>query len=287
MSDQWAVRPKRLLSLGAGVQSTTIALMAAHGEIPAIDVAIFADTQSEPQKVYAHLERLSQPGVLPFPIVIVTKGSLKQEILDACEGKRGAWGRPPLFVLNPDGSHGMTNRQCTQDYKIDLINREARFQAGIKPRARGPKTVAIEQLIGISTDEAHRMKDASFRWIQNSYPLVDLGMNRGDCVRKLASYGWTAPKSACTFCPYHSDRMWLDMKEHDTAAWEEAVQMDRALRSHHGVAGVRGQVFLHEERKPLELVNFGARLARPKRKKQLRLYLSGGFGNDCSGSCGV
>jgi hypothetical protein len=35
----------RVLSLGAGVQSTTLALMAAHGEIgPMPDCAIFADT---------------------------------------------------------------------------------------------------------------------------------------------------------------------------------------------------------------------------------------------------
>jgi hypothetical protein len=42
----------RIISLGAGVQSTTMALMAAHGEInPLPDCAIFADTQWEPRKV--------------------------------------------------------------------------------------------------------------------------------------------------------------------------------------------------------------------------------------------
>lgn len=45
----------RVLSLGAGVQSTTLALMAAHGEIEPPDCAIFADTQWEPAEVYAHL----------------------------------------------------------------------------------------------------------------------------------------------------------------------------------------------------------------------------------------
>ena len=40
----------RVLSLGAGVQSTTLALMAAHGEIgPMPDCAIFADTGWEPR----------------------------------------------------------------------------------------------------------------------------------------------------------------------------------------------------------------------------------------------
>lgn len=276
----------RILSLGAGVQSTTLALMAARGEIPPIDYAIFADTQSEPRSVYDHLARLMAPGVLPFPVLVVSKGSLKQEILDACAGKGGAWGRPPLFVLNPDGSHGMTRRQCTEDYKLDVIRRVVRERLGIKPRSPGPRVVVAEQLIGISLDEAHRMKDSRTRWVRNLYPLIDLGMNRQDCEKKLAAYGWQAPKSACTFCPYHSDQMWLEMKRTDPAAWTEAVEVDRALRTHQGVAGVRGHVFLHAARIPLEDVDLEARVARPRRKKQIRLHLSG-FGNECEGMCGV
>ncbi len=43
-----------VLSLGAGVQSTCMALMAAKGEItPMPDYAIFADT-AEPRHVYEH-----------------------------------------------------------------------------------------------------------------------------------------------------------------------------------------------------------------------------------------
>lgn len=279
----------RVLSLGAGVQSTTLALMAAHGEITPIDYAIFADTQSEPRAVYDHLARLMSPGVLPFPVQIVTRGSLRQEILDACAGRSGAWGRVPLFVTNADGSVGMTNRQCTSDYKLDPIYRKVRELAGVPPRSRGPKDVVVEQVIGISYDEAHRMKDARFRWIRNVYPLVDQQIGRKECERKLAAWGWTAPKSACTFCPYHSDQMWADMKATDPEAWDDAVRVDRALRSYHGVAGFRGEAFLHAERKPLELIKFGERLARPKKARQGRLYLPAGdgFGNECEGMCGV
>jgi hypothetical protein len=40
----------RVISLGAGVQSTTMALMATHGEITLMpDCAIFADTHAEPK----------------------------------------------------------------------------------------------------------------------------------------------------------------------------------------------------------------------------------------------
>ncbi len=59
----------RALSPCAGVQSTTMALMAAHGEIaPMPDCAIFADTGWEPKAVYEHLESLASPSVLTFPV---------------------------------------------------------------------------------------------------------------------------------------------------------------------------------------------------------------------------
>ena len=38
----------RLLSLGAGVQSSTLALMLHKGQVPMVDCAIFADTMAEP-----------------------------------------------------------------------------------------------------------------------------------------------------------------------------------------------------------------------------------------------
>ena len=45
----------KVLSLGAGVQSTTVLLMSLRGELPKLDAAIFANTQWEPQAVYEHL----------------------------------------------------------------------------------------------------------------------------------------------------------------------------------------------------------------------------------------
>ena len=65
----------RVLSLGAGVQSTTLALMIEHGEVPMVDCGIFADTQNEPQKVMEHLDWLEKK--LSYPIYRVTAGDLK------------------------------------------------------------------------------------------------------------------------------------------------------------------------------------------------------------------
>lgn len=289
----------RVLSLGAGVQSTTLALLAAKGEIAPIDCAVFADTQSEPRVVYEHLARLTAPGVLPFPVHTITKGSLREEILDATQHRRAAWGRPPFFLkmqqLDPETGlplvgrfdKGMSRRQCTQDYKLDLIYRKVRELAGIRPKSRGPASIAVEQVIGISLDEAHRMKSGRFRWTRNVYPLIDLQMNRLDCLKKLDAWGWSAPRSACTFCPYHSDESWLRMKREDPESFADAVAIDHAIRG--GLRGLnKGVPFLHQSLQPLDEVNFEERLARPRAKRQIRLYLpGGGFGNECEGVCGV
>lgn len=267
----------RVLSLGAGVQSTTLALMAAKGEIAPFDYAIFADTMSEPRGVYTHLAKLT--AALPYPVIVVSRGSLRQEILDASTGLRGAWGRPPLLIRNPDGSEGMTRRQCTGDYKVQPIQREIRRLAGIKPGARGPKHVAVEQVIGISIDEAHRQKDPPFRWIRFHYPLVEQRISRAMCVEKLRAWGWIAPKSACTFCPYHSNAMWAEMKRTDPESFADAVTIDRALRSGKHFM-LKGTPYLHRARRPLEDIDFESLTAFDRAQGDL-------FGDECEGLCGV
>lgn len=87
----------RALSLGAGVQSTTMALLAAHGEIgPMPDCAIFADTGWEPSAVYDHLDWLMSGNVLPFPVHVVSTGNIRDELLAAGAGNR--WASIPAFT---------------------------------------------------------------------------------------------------------------------------------------------------------------------------------------------
>jgi hypothetical protein len=269
----------RIISIGAGVQSTTMALMAAHGEIgPMPDCAIFADTQSEPKKVYEHLSWLMSPNVLPFPVHIVTRGSLRQEILDASAGIKGAWGRPPFFLANSDGTTGMTRRQCTGDYKLDPIHKKVRELLGLKPRARSPKKQIAERWIGISLDEAIRMKPAKYAYERNRWPLVEKEMNRWDCLAWLSRNGYPQPpKSACTFCPYHSDAMWRDMKDNDPESWTDACAVDAALRSGKHIM-LKGEPYLHRSLRSLPEVD----LSTPEDHGQLNL-----FNNECEGMCGV
>ena len=69
-----------VLSLGGGVQSSVMALMASQGAFDRIpDCAIFADTHWEPPSVYEHIEWLA--GQLRFPLHVVDNGrSLREDV---------------------------------------------------------------------------------------------------------------------------------------------------------------------------------------------------------------
>jgi len=268
----------RVLSLGAGVQSTTLALMAAHGEIePMPDCAIFADTRSEPAATYEHLRWLMSPNVLPFAVHVVSEGSLLDDLYSGRAGRAGG-ARPPFYAINDAGGAGPLKRQCTQHYKINPIRRKVRELIGLRPGQRGPRTPVVEQWIGISTDEAHRMKPSRDRYIAIRWPLIERRMSRWDCLRWLERHGYPKPpKSACTFCPYRNDVGWREMRDTAPEDWEQAVAVDRHIRNN--MPRVRkSQVFIHRSLTPLDEVD----LSTPLERGQLDL-----FGNECEGMCGV
>ena len=111
-----------VISLGAGVQSSAMAIMAAKGDFPMPDCAIFADTGYEPKMVYAYLELLKK--ILPYPVHIVSKGNIKKDMLDSIDnGTR--FPTAPFFTQNAiTGKKGMLRRQCTADYKIVPIKKK-------------------------------------------------------------------------------------------------------------------------------------------------------------------
>jgi hypothetical protein len=94
-----------ILSLGAGVQSTALALMAARGELPLPEAAIFADTGWESAATYAHLEWLT--GVLRdvLPVHVVRKqrrdggaAHIRDDALGVVAGRLPRMATPPVFV---------------------------------------------------------------------------------------------------------------------------------------------------------------------------------------------
>lgn len=214
----------RILSLGAGVQSTTVLLMSCRGELPKLDCAIFADTGWEPKAVYEHFDWLKPYSEAHgIPVHVISHGNIKEDALVSRvrgtikEGSR--WVSMPLRTLyegfepvyetneiwDEEGEEyrtvetdeiigkrwirreGMIRRQCTAEYKIAPIEKFIRRELmGLKPRQRAPRGVVIEQWMGISTDERQRARVSIKPWIDFRYPLiVDLGMTRWHCIAWL------------------------------------------------------------------------------------------------------
>lgn len=268
----------RTISLGAGVQSTTMLLLANHGELPGgpVDYAIFADTGWEPKGVYEHLAWLE--GVSEIPILRVSKGNLREDALDVTR----RFATMPVFVINERGGLGQVRRQCTREYKIEAINRELRRLLGKGPRERiAPGTV--ESLLGISLDEVERMNPGPLKWVTVRWPLIEKRMTRHDCMNWLTRHGYAIPpKSSCIGCPFHGNTYWRDMKLNRPDEWKDAVGFDEALRTMPPRRGERGEIsknrFLHAQRIPLREVNLAS--AADAGQQDM-------FSEECSGVCGV
>lgn len=263
----------RFLSLGAGVQSSTLALMIARGDVDMVDAAIFADTGWEPSAVYEWLNWLETQ--VPFPVHRVSAGSLRDSVLASTNTRGGRFVTAPWFVVNPDGSHGMGRRQCTSEFKLNPLVREKRRLLGLSPGQRTRRGVVLcETFIGISTDEVFRVRSSDESWNVNRWPLIENRMSRDDCLAWMQRhYDRQPPKSSCLGCPYHSNAQWREIKS-DPRAWEDVLEVDAAIRE--PARGRRGRQFMHADRVPLAEVDL---LAADAQRDM--------FQNDCSGMCGV
>lgn len=265
-----------IISLGAGVQSSTLALMAKHGELETPKSAIFADTGNEPASVYKWLDYLVP--LLTFDVRRVrrvgpTLAAAATERRISRRGNLYTKFAVPAFMKDIDGKQGIMNRQCTEAFKIRIIQREIRAIRKELAGSRRADQPHVMQWIGISTDEAHRMKDSGTPYITNIYPLIEAGLSRADCISWTRRKGYPdPPRSSCLFCPFHSDDEWIRLRDDEPAAFADAVKFERDYQAAN-VGVMRCSPWLHRSMIPLDQVEF----------KQG----PGGRGNECAGVCGV
>jgi hypothetical protein len=253
------MKPLRVISLGWGTQSFTLAAMVALGEMEPVDYAIHADTKRERSTTYAFAKKWT-PWLEQHGVKVVTVCSAPDGVIDD-------WGGLfiPAYTIG-EGVKGQLRRQCTQRWKIVPMRR---FLQQVR---KGKK---IDQLLGITLDEVTRVSPSGVKYIQNIYPFIDLKMSRWDCIRWLQAHGLEVPtKSACYFCPYHSRNEWREIKKTDPRDWKKALQTDKKVRR----ARPPYDLFLTDQRKPLDLADFDNQVD----KGQLSLWE-----NECAGICGV
>ena len=282
----------RILNLGAGVQSTTVALMIHKGELPPIDCAIFADVQEEPKAIYKHLDWLIKEVASSFPIYIVSAGKLGDGI---SVGPTHAKGHTsiPAYTLGRRGEMGITRRQCTGDYKIQPIEQFIkRDLLGCSKGKRIPKGTEVTQIFGLSFEElgrAERVKRSFHatgrsKFARPEFPLIEKEMRRGHCIKWMKDYGvpHSVERSACVFCPYKSDKEWQRLKLGDPDDWKRALEVDELLRNGHSRAsyGMRNAMYLHKSCKPLGEIDFST----PEERGDQSVM---GFLGECQGMCGT
>lgn len=166
-----------VLSLGAGIQSSCMVYMCINGDIPRPDVIIFADPQWELKATYTYLAKLrADVEVARIPMIVTTKGDIFADTLQSAQTGARVPSMPFYSEDVKEGTEGIVSRQCTADYKIEMVKKSAREFIGLKPRQKQTKKFVMWQ--GITTDEIERIKTSSNKMIDFKYPLFDLGMDR-------------------------------------------------------------------------------------------------------------
>lgn len=280
--------PIKILNLGAGVQSTCVLLKSCFGELPKLDHAIFADTGDEPKAVYRHLERLIEVANrhgIPVHVVRHKEWPLSKHLKERIAANRRLE-TIPAFTKSAKGKYAPMLRSCTREFKVVPIVRQTKKLLGLSRTGRWPKELAVETWLGISRDESDRMKNSTNKWQRFWHPLIETtypdpkirpdSMTRSDCVEWLKKKGWgDTPRSACVFCPFHSDHEWSRLRDEDVAGWKHAVEIDEVLRSGRDgkVHGMRETAYLHRSLVPLAVAKIGDE--------------DGTFSDECAGVCGV
>lgn len=274
----------KILSFGGGVQSTVLALMAIRNETERPDLVMFADTGDESQATYIHIEKVANAlTAAGIEFCRVSRGNIRRDVLAAAfdkTAKTGRVGQPPFFVHGQTPTIGRLWRKCSREYKIDPMVREIRRRFGVAPKKKMPKGVTVEKWLGITVDEATRMKPSRHPWELVRWPLIDMGMTRWDCHRYLKAAGWgVVPKSSCLICPYHDNAYWRDLRDNAQEEWDGVVTFEKQL--HKGrIPGTNSEAFLHRSCVPLAQVDLSTDTDRGQQSLSL-------WAGECEGICGT
>jgi len=237
--------------------------MACKGEIEKPDVAIFADTGWEGKATYKHLSWLKlEAEKYGIPVEIVKERNIRDDSLNAAELNKGFYFMP--LYMDKGGRHLIGKRQCTDRYKLRPIFHRIRELLDVSRRGRVPAG-AVEMWVGISIDEAQRMRLSQTQWLGRRYPLVERMMSRNDCEKWLFDNyeGLTVARSSCIGCPYHGTLEWQEIYA-NSDEWTDAILVDETIR--HGSEAVSAYTqYLHRSFKPLREID----LRTPEDKGQL------------------
>ena len=233
-------------SYGGGTQSIAIALLVVTGKLPKPDMIVFADTGREASETFEYSKAYVEPLLASIGLSIETASHdlSKVDLYQVKDQKE-------TLLIPAYTQDGKLSNFCSHEWKLRVVRRYI--------RAKG-----VEQCVnwlGMSTDEVERLHPSDVQWCETHWPLCDMpisasygiSMNRVMCKQLILNYGWPEPpKSSCWMCPHRRNHQWQRLKMLYPADFQKAVELDKIIRA----KDKRGGVWLHEEIKPLDEIDF-------------------------------
>lgn len=238
----------KVISFGGGVQSTAALVLAAQQKID-YKTFLFCNVgdDSEHPATLAYVHDVAMPYA-------------EQHGLDLIELHRTRFGEPETLyqrLMWPDRSIGIPvrmagsgapgNRACTKDFKIMVVAKWLREHGAT---AEHPATVAM----GISLDEFQRMRsDSGIAYELLDYPLIDLRIDRAQCMEIIRSAGLPIPpKSSCWFCPFHTRQRWQEMRQNEPELFWKTVELEKWINQKRENTLGKDKVYFSRKLVPLE-----------------------------------
>jgi hypothetical protein len=205
------------MSYGGGKQTVAMVTLVLEGKLQKPDVIVMADTGREVQTTFEYLNSIVQPALKAIGLQVEIAG---HEYSHHDLYKSGDLLLPTF--TRQSGSVGKMPTFCSDEWKQRVIRRWL--------RERGVNDTDV--WLGISLDEAERMKSSGLNWYRHVYPLIEITpMHRSQCVTQIQKFGWEVPnKSRCYMCPNQSALAWKDLKRRNDGDFEKAAQLESEVR---------------------------------------------------------
>lgn len=261
----------KILSCGAGMQSTALALMSCanklikdnrstgfgfsyEGRVPVYDLVVFCDLGLEPDWVYSQVYFIKEAcewAGIPF---VILDSNLYEDYLRDFGKKRVV--SIPFWSMDPEGKKGKMMRNCTLDYKINLIQKYVRWEClGYKKGQRiKPEDIkAHEMHLGFSKEEERRCKDNPNKMFVNKFPLCDMGLVRADNYAYIKDvWGLETKASACCFCPFHTNYFFDYIKRNNKDEYDKTVAFDEMLEREQPNTKILSKLYISKSRKRIK-----------------------------------
>jgi hypothetical protein len=256
------VNALKILSCGAGMQSTALALMSCenkskgiiHQLVPIYDAIIFCDLGKEPHWVYYQVKFImnacDQVGI-PFYILDT---HLYDDYVNNFGKSRVV--SIPFWTVDEEGKKGKMMRNCTLDYKINAIQKFVRHELmGYKKyeRTRSEDIKSHEMHIGFSMEENSRCSDNPHKMFINKFPLIELGYERKDNYAYIKDvWGLETKASACNICPFHRNYFFKHLRQNHPQEYLDVLKLDQILEDRQPDTKIRSKLYISRSRKRIK-----------------------------------